>query len=169
MSIDWAAVYHTTYADLVRFLYRKIWDADQAQDLAQETFVRALDHAPENPRAWLFTVAANLARDTARSVIRRRKHLALIKSEVAADPPVAVDPSDRVESSDQLAAVRRALEQLTERDREALLLWDAGFTYQEMAAQLGLSLGSVGTTLARARRKLVEAHERIEGGHVASG
>jgi RNA polymerase sigma-70 factor (ECF subfamily) len=161
-------VYHATYADLVRFLYRKVWDADQAQDLAQETFVRALDQAPENPRAWLFTVARNLARDAARAVVRRRKHLALLKNE-AADPPVAPDAGLAAETADRSAAVRRALEQLSERDREALLLWDAGFTYEEIAAQTDLAPGSVGTTLARARRRLVEAYERIERGHVASG
>jgi len=169
VSTDWAAVYLATYADLVRFLYRKVWDADQAQDLAQETFVRALDHAPENPRAWLFTVARNLARDAARTVLRRRKHLALLKSEADVDPPAAPDALVTAETAERASAVRRALEQLGERDREALLLWDAGFNYEEIAAQLDLALGSVGTTLARARRRLVEAYEREEGGHVASG
>ena len=169
MSTDWAAVYHATYADLVRFLYRKVWDADQAQDLAQETFVRALDQTPDNPRAWLFTVATNLARDAARTVVRRRRHLALLKSEVAADPPAVPDTGVAAETADLASAVRRALDQLSERDREALLLWDAGFNYQEIAAQTGLAVGAIGTTLARARRRLVAAYERIEGGHVASG
>ncbi|HEV2131039.1 MAG TPA: sigma factor [Longimicrobiaceae bacterium] len=68
MSVDWADVYRATYGELVRFLHRKVWDADRAQDLAQETFVRAMDHQPANPRAWLFRVAMNLARDEARLV-----------------------------------------------------------------------------------------------------
>jgi DNA-directed RNA polymerase specialized sigma24 family protein len=41
-----------------------------------------------------------------------------------------------------------------------LLFWDAGLSYPEIAAQTGLALGAVGTTLARARRRLVDAHER---------
>ena len=57
MSTDWASVYTETYSDLVRFLHRKVWDIDRAQDLAQEVFVKALDVDPDNPRAWLFTVA----------------------------------------------------------------------------------------------------------------
>ena len=169
MGVDWSGVYHATYGDLVRFLYRKVWDADQAQDLAQETFMRALDHEPDNPRAWLFTVATNLARDEARGVARRRKHLALLKSDAAANPGPAPDAAQAAEANERTKAVRRALDQLSERDREALLLWDAGFNYQEIAAQIDSAVGSVGTTLARARRRLVAVFEQEEGGHVASG
>jgi RNA polymerase sigma-70 factor (ECF subfamily) len=146
------------YADLVRFLHRKVWDADQAQDLAQETFVRALDHDPENPRAFVFTIAANLARDEARAAIRRRKHLTLMAGGAtgSTEGAAAVEEADERERAD---AVRRALAQLNERDREVLLLWDAGFDYTEIARQTGLKPGAIGTTLARARKRLVEAHE----------
>jgi RNA polymerase sigma-70 factor (ECF subfamily) len=169
VGVDWAAVYHATYGDLVRFLYRKVWDADQAQDLAQEAFVRALDRAPDNPRAWLFTVAANLARDEARTAVRRKKHLALLKSDAAAAGSGARGPGSEVDAAEDVSAVRRALERLTERDREVLLLWDAGLDYKEIAAQTGLAVGAIGTTLARARKRLVEAYETEEGGNVASG
>jgi RNA polymerase sigma-70 factor (ECF subfamily) len=66
--------------------------------------------------------------------------------------------------------VRRALDDLTPRDREALLLWDAGMSYEEIATQTGLARGAVGTTLSRARRRLVEAYEKgSEAEHVARG
>jgi RNA polymerase sigma factor (sigma-70 family) len=65
--------------------------------------------------------------------------------------------------------VRAALTTLKERDREALLLKAEGFNYEEIAATLGLAKGAVGTTLARARRRLVEAYrEQERGKHVAS-
>ena len=63
MADELEELYRTTYATVVRFLYRRVWDADRAQDLAQEVFMRAMAHRPEKPRAWLFAVAANLARD----------------------------------------------------------------------------------------------------------
>lgn len=169
MSVDWGEVYRTTYQDVVRFLYRKVWDADRAQDLAQESFVRALDHHPENPRAWIFTVASNLARDEARSGIRRRRHLALLRDEPAVRPAQAPPPDRAVEDTERRDALRRALETLSERDRETLLLWDAGLDYAEIAAQTGIAVGSVGTTLARARRRLVDAHAELEGSHAAPG
>lgn len=166
MSADWDAVYRTTFADLVRYLCRKIGDVDRAQDLAQEAFVRALDHRPGNPRAWLFKVASNLARDEVRSVVRRKRHLTLIKSETkpaSAAPTIA----EIIEAETRARAAQQALAQLSERDQETLLLWDAGLSYAEIAAQTGLAVGAVGTTLTRARRRLVEAcHAAMKGNHV---
>lgn len=168
MSTDWSSVYSATYEDLVRFLYRKVWDAERAHDLAQETFLRCLrDRAANaqpmgNARAFVFTVANNLARDEARSVIRRKKHLTLLKSEAeTATPPVIAE--ETIEQERKQAAVETALALLSDRDREILLLWDAGLTYQDIAAQTGLSIGAIGTTLSRARRRLVEAFETTEG------
>src|SRR4029077_12767423 len=56
MSQDLAEVYRTTYRALVRFLYRKVWDAARAEDLAQEAFARAVVHKPDDARGWLFIV-----------------------------------------------------------------------------------------------------------------
>src|SRR5881394_2559961 len=138
MPEDLAEIYRSTYRSLVRFLYRKVWDAERAEDLAQEAFARALVHKPENARGWLFVVAANMARDDARKAARERRHT--------------------------------ALDLLTPRDREVLLLWDAGMSYDEIATQTGLARGAIGTTLARARRRLVEAYDAgSEGQHVARG
>jgi len=166
MPDDLADVYRTTYPALVRFLYRKVWDAERAQDLAQEAFARALEHKPDNTRGWLFVVAANMARDDARRAARERHHLTLLKSEPASAPPT----DDAVHAESERSRVRTALERLTPRDREVLLLWDSGLSYEEIAAQTGLARGAVGTTLARARRRLVEAFDaQTKGEHVARG
>jgi RNA polymerase sigma factor (sigma-70 family) len=167
VKTDWAEVYRVTYGELVRFLHRKVWDEDRAHDLAQEAFVRGLDHEPENPRAWLFHVAANLARDEARQVIRRRAHLTLLRGEAEAAPTHAPAPSAELERREEMRSLRTALERLSERDREALLLWDAGLSYREIAEQTGLAASAIGTTLARARQRLVEAHNALEGDHAA--
>jgi RNA polymerase sigma-70 factor, ECF subfamily len=163
---DLAEVYRSTYRALVRFLYRKVWDAERAEDLAQEAFARAVVHKPENARGWLFVVAANMARDDARRAARERRHLTLLKSEPVSAPPV----DDAVHAEAERSRVRAALEQLTPRDREALLLWDAGMSYDEIATHTGLARGAVGTTLARARRRLIEAFAtEAKGEHVARG
>jgi RNA polymerase sigma factor (sigma-70 family) len=164
---DLADVYKTTYQALVRFLYRKVWDVERAEDLAQEAFARALVHRPNNARGWLFVVAANMARDEARRQARERRHLTLLRNE---PEPAAPTPDETLSADQDRARVRRALERLTPRDREVLLLWDAGRSYDEIAAQTGLARGAIGTTLARARRRLVEAYEQgSEGEHVALG
>ena len=160
-SIDWAALYQEVYPGLVRYLHRKVWDADRARELAQDVFVRALSAHPENPRAWLFTVAANIARDESRLAVRRKQHLTLLTREAEVDPP-RVDPVATMEADERADAVRRALETLGERDREALLLRDAGLSYPEIAERTGLAVGAVGTTLCRARKRLVEAHASLK-------
>ena len=166
MSIDWNELYRGTFPDLVRFLHRKVSDADRARDLAQEAFVRALQHEPRQPRAWLFRVAANLARDEARTVIRRKKHLTLLKSEMDGQDG-RESPESELEKKERWVGVKEALDALSERDREVLLLWDAGVGYPEIAERMGLSVGAVGTTLARARKRLAEAYREKEGEHVA--
>lgn len=167
MSTDWSDLYRTTFPDLVRFLHRKVWDEERARDLAQETFVRALRHEPDRPRAWLFQVAANLARDEARMVIRRKKHLVLLKSEAEAREDSVADAAARLDDQERQERVREALDSLTDKDREALLLWDAGQSYTEIANELGLAVGAIGTTLARARRRLAEAYHQKEKANVA--
>ena len=157
---DLEQLYQTTYSAVVRFLYRKVWDADRAEDLAQEVFVRALAHRPEKPRAWVFAVAANLARDEARAAIRRKRHLTLMTHDPDQSPAPTMAADDQVERDERLTAVHDALGTLTPRDREVLLLWDAGLSYPEIAAQTGLAVGAVGTTLARARKRLVDAYDR---------
>jgi RNA polymerase sigma-70 factor (ECF subfamily) len=160
MADELEQLYQTTYQAVVRFLYRKVWDADRAEDLAQEVFMRALSHRPEKPRAWVFAVAANLARDEARAAIRRRRHLTLLSADPAGRPSAAPAADDLVEEDERQAGVRLALDSLTARDREVLLLWDAGLSYPEIAERSGLAVGAIGTTLARARKRLVDAYAR---------
>ena len=111
-------------------------------------------------RSWLFAVATNLVRDEARKDARRRRHLELLREEARAEEAVEPEPTS-LERAQEAAMARRALECLSERDREALLMREEGLDYQEIAAALELSVGSVGTTLARARRRLVEAMDEL--------
>jgi len=92
-------------------------------------------------------------------VVRRKRHLALLKGEAQVRQEDAPDPAEALEAADRGERVRAALEALTERDREALLLKEAGLSYTEIARETGLAVGAVGTTLARARKRLAEAYQ----------
>ena len=166
MTADLTQLFNLYYESLVRMIYRRTGDRDRAEDLAQETFARAVSAPPDNPRPWLFAVALNLVREDGRRASTRGRRLELLRSESEAS---SARPDSDYDRNEDTARVRAALAALKERDREALLLKAEGFNYDEIAATLGLAKGAVGTTLARARRRLVEAYrEQERGKHVAS-
>ena len=169
---DTERLFTTYHAPLVRYLTRRLGDRDWAEDIAQETFVRALrqEHLV-NERSWLFAVASNLVRDEGRKEIRRRRHLELLAAEQR--DAYAEAPDTALERAQEAADARRALDLLAERDRQALLLREEGLDYPEIAEILGIAVGSVGTTLSRARRRLTESYEaqvtaRAQRGHHAA-
>jgi RNA polymerase sigma-70 factor (ECF subfamily) len=150
--------YHAT---LVRYLTRRLGDRDWAEEVAQETFVRALrQETIVNERAWLFAVANNLVRDEARRAARQRRHLELMAVEAREAEQEAPDLS--LERAQEASDARRALESLAERDRHALLLKEEGLGYGEIADVLEIEKTSVGTTLSRARRRLAETYEALQ-------
>jgi RNA polymerase sigma-70 factor, ECF subfamily len=168
-------LFRTYHVPLVRYLTRRLGDRDWAEEVAQETFLRALrQDSLSSERSWLFAVATNLVRDQARRDDRRRRHLQLLAAEArgqVSEPEPLV-----VERAQEQALARKAVDGLAERDRLALLMREEGLDYNEIADALGLSAGSIGTTLSRARRRLAESYELLQadaarragGGHVAS-
>jgi RNA polymerase sigma-70 factor (ECF subfamily) len=157
--MDLDALFREFHQPLVRYLTRRLGDRDWAEEVAQETFLRAARQKEiVSERAWLFAVATNLVRDEARKDARRRRHLELLAQEERAREDV-VPQVVSMESAENAAAARKALDALTERDREALLMREEGLDYNEIARALDLSVASVGTTLSRARRRLVEIFE----------
>jgi RNA polymerase sigma-70 factor (ECF subfamily) len=158
---DVERLFRTYNAQLVRYLTRRLGDRDWAEEVAQETFVRALrQETIVNERAWLFAVATNLVRDEARKDARRRRHLALL-AEQERDSVAEQEPTT-LERAQEAALARKAVDALAERDRLALLMREEGLDYGEIAEALDLSPGSVGTTLSRARKRLVESYEALQ-------
>ncbi|MBK6423518.1 MAG: sigma-70 family RNA polymerase sigma factor [Gemmatimonadetes bacterium] len=151
---------------LVRMLYRRTGDQDRAEDLAAEVFARALASPPDNPRPWLFAVALNLVRDDGRRAVRQGRRLQLLKGE----SPTSASPADEdYERTQKTRAVQAALAEMRDLDREVLLLKAEGFDYDEIAAATGLAKGAIGTTICRARKRLVElVRAQEKDRHVAS-
>ena len=154
-------LFRTYNTALVRYLTRRLGDRDWAEEVAQETFLRALRQGKlENERAWLFAVATNLVRDEARKDATRRKHLTLLAEEEK--DSVVESREHSMERVENAVFARKAVEALADKDRLALLMREEGLSYEEIAEALQLSPGSVGTTLSRARRRLVESYEALE-------
>src|SRR5439155_26116296 len=131
---DIERLFITYHQPLVRYLVRRLGDRDWAEEIAQETFVRALRQEQiVSERAWLFAVATNLVRDEARKDARRRRHLELLREQAKVDDIVEPEPL-MIERAEEAMAARKALEMLTERDREALLMREEGLDYTEIAS-----------------------------------
>jgi len=155
------------YPAVVRFLYRRLGDRDQAEELAQEAFTRMLDRRLRRPIAWLYAVAANLARDAARGEAVRARRLRVLAGELV--DAAAPSPEQALLREETSRRVRAALVCLSERDRLLLLLREEGLTYREIANVIGISPTSVGPLLTRAQRRFVRLyHDATTEAHDAS-
>ena len=132
-------------------------DPREAEDIAQEAFLRLVNKAPRwDPdggaklKTWLYRVVVNLCID------RKRKHLPVPLEELPELPDLAEGgPADRDRGLDIKYAVRAALDALPPRQRSAVVLnYYQGFTNREAGELLGVSAEAVESLLARARRAL---------------
>jgi RNA polymerase sigma-70 factor (ECF subfamily) len=132
---------------------------DLADELAAEVFTRAFDlrrrydQSRPDARPWLLGIASNLVRRHRRTELRRLVAYAR-----------AVSPDEEPAPAGPETQVAAALAALPARDREALLLFAwADLTYEEIAAALGVPVGTVRSRIARARSRLRRALE-VDGG-----
>lgn len=138
-----------TQADVRRFLAH-LAGQDAADDLTQETYLRAMDALPgfrgeSSVRTWLLTIA----RRTAADLVRREAARPVLLSGERTDAAIVPGPARRVEIETMLASLDPA-------KREALVLTQVfGFSYAEAAAITGVAVGTIRSRVARARAELV--------------
>ncbi|WP_343576016.1 sigma-70 family RNA polymerase sigma factor [Pseudomonas sp.] len=154
------------YADLMRFLARRLGDNQRAADVAQDTWLRLADQPAEaevqDPRAYLFRVAGNIAIDN----LRREGRLA----ELHVDETAANDLSDpastlehRLLAHEALEHLDAALDQLPPNVRQALLMNRLdGLTHSQIARHLGVSESMVGKYIVQAMRHCRDWAQRQE-------
>ncbi len=157
--VNFEATFDQLYPALFRYCHRLTGDPDLADDVAQEAFVRLYDRRVEGTeeglRAWLFRTATHLVRDRHRVGENQRRLLEAHPVEPGSPEP----PDEAVQRQEQVALVRKALEHLSEREREMLLMRHAGFSYREVAEAVEVAPSSVGTLLARAERNFVSVYK----------
>ena len=158
-SEDFQAVYRELYPSLSRYVHRFTGDTDSAADIVQDSFLRLLEHdlPRDEVRPWIFVVATNLARDRVRKRERRRRLLVANQEKTVA----ASSPLDDLERAERIELVRKALERLSERDRQMLLMREEGFRYTEIAEAVGVRSTSVGALVARALKKFSAAYGAV--------
>lgn len=166
--MDFEPFFEDVFPSLFRYCHRLTGDADAAEDVAQEAFVRFLDRGVEGPtpalRVWLFKVATHLVRDGYR--VRENRRRLLEKHPVR--PSETESPDSEVERGETVAGVRVVLDGMAERDRQLLLMREEGFSYREMAEAVGVKPTSVGTLLVRAQERFLGAFQDMSAPESAS-
>lgn len=157
------------YGQVFRVLFNLVGSREEAEDLAQETFIALHNQPPPHVQtsmaAWLCRVALNRGYNALRGERRAQQRLERM------DPlPLPLDPQAALLRAEEQGRVRAALAQLPERQRTMLLLRHSGMSYAEIAGVLDVAPGSVGTLLARAERAFLaafEAHDVVEHNGIA--
>ena len=173
---DFDELFKTHYEGVYRLLYRIVGTREEAEDLAQETFLRLhranhlwdrqrVSHdGQHNIRGWLYRVASNLAYNALRGDGRRRRRQEETARQAIVMPRAEDDPAELVIRADDRQAVRRALATLSQQQAQLLLLRHAGLSYRELAETLGVAPGSIGTLLARAEIAFEKSYLRSAPG-----
>ena len=162
-------IFERHHLAIYRFLERRT-DDSSAGDLAADVFAKAFslrrryDLEMPNSRPWLYGIARNLLRDHLRR--RGRASAAYVRFSLDADTAFR-SPEAEAEARIRVEQLRRAVKKLKKRDAEALIMFAVdGMDYAEIASTLGLKLGTVKSSINRARRKigeLIDAERPITG------
>ncbi len=168
---DFDSLFLAYYDGVYRLLFRIVGSREEAEDLAQETFLRlSRQRFPEgrdhNVRAWLYRVATNLAYNALRGQRRQAQRQEAAMNQAATTGNEPPDPAEVALRNDERETVRRVLASLPPRQAQLLLLRYAGLSYRELADALDVAPGSVGTLLARAEAAFEAAYRATmpEGG-----
>lgn len=158
---------------LFNYLYRLVGNPDEAEEIAQEAFVKAYIHAGKYKTiakfsTWLYTIATNLVRNKMRSKSRAPMIFSLWSKgryDDGEEKPVDIvdperSPDERMNDAELSDVINRAIEKIPDRYRVSFVLREINqLSYEEIAAVTGLKLGTVRSRINRARnyfRQIVE-------------
>ena len=163
------AIFTRYYPLVYQLAYRCTGQRDEADDIAQEAFLRFYRTPPHatsevERRAWLCRVTTNLGLNALRAQQRRIYHEEQASSGVqqpASEDAAQLNPEQHAIAHEQAAFIRSILAELPERQQTYILLRSIGLSYAEIAQATGVAPASVGSLLARAEREFRRRyHER---------
>ena len=142
---------------LLRYAQSIIRDADGAQDIVQDTFLKYLDFRKineiSNAKAWLYKVTYNMAIDIVRKKQRHHKLEEQVKEFIT--PQKEVSPIELLQEQDRREWLQEQITLLGEREKELLQMKIfEEKSYKDIAASLNISVGHVGIALHRILKKL---------------
>jgi len=158
-------LYHIYYPDIYRFSFGITGSREEAEDITQDTFMKLYNQLKLpvpllNPRAWLYRVATN----NCYTLIKRKTRYREILEEEPSHPVQEPKMEKEFMRKQEGVIVRNLTRQLPHRDQVVLMLYQAGFSYTQMARIAKVKKSSVGVIISRAIDKLTYRlnQEKIE-------
>jgi len=161
---------------LYSYLFRLLGNESEAEEFAQETFVRAYMHADKYRTiarfsTWLYTIATNLVRNRIRNIKRRPRMISMWTEDgdgedgrwvdIKDDSPTPEETMDRKKLQEM---IQQAIEKVPSKYRPAFVLREInGLSYEEIAATTGLKLGTVRSRINRGRMHFKKAVSPLLG------
>jgi RNA polymerase sigma-70 factor, ECF subfamily len=157
-------IYDEYKTPIYYFIYHLVGDKEQADDLTQDTFLKAFRALPKmGPNlklsAWLYRIGRNTAFD----FLRKRRLIAWLPWQDLDHEPADVESADPQTTYGTTAQVRAALLRMPQKYRAALLLYNwGGLSYNEIALVLNIAESGVKMYLSRSRRSFRHHYRSLE-------
>lgn len=146
--------------ELLNFAYKLTADREEANDLLQETSLKALDNeekytAETNFKGWVYTIMRNIFINNYRKALRDQTYVDQTDNQYYLNQNFDIE-GDSTEGSYDLKEMRRIVNALPKEYRIPFSMYVSGFKYREIADKLGLPLGTVKSRIYFTRQKLQE-------------
>ena len=161
---------------LYSYLFRLLGNESEAEEFAQETFVRAYMHADKYKTiarfsTWLYTIGTNLVRNRIRNIKRRPRMISMWTEDSGGEDGRWVDlkdnsptPEETMDQKRLQELIQQAIEKIPSKYRPPFVLREInGLTYEEIAATTGLKLGTVRSRINRGRMHFKRAVSPLLG------
>ncbi len=146
--------------ELFNFAYKLTADQEEANDLLQETSLKALDNKEKymvgtNFKGWIYTIMRNIFINNYRKTLRDQTYLDQTDNLFYLNQSLTLE-GDSTENSYDLKEMRRIVNSLPKDYRVPFAMYVSGFKYREIAEKLGLPLGTIKSRIYFTRQKLQE-------------
>lgn len=144
--------------ELLNFAYKLTSDREDANDLLQETSLKALDNeekytAETNFKGWIYTIMRNIFINNYRKALRDQTYVDQTDNQFYLNQSIDIE-ADSTEGSYDLKEMRRIVNALPKEYRVPFAMYVSGFKYREIADKLGLPLGTIKSRIYFTRQKL---------------
>lgn len=146
--------------ELFHFAFKLTADREEANDLLQETSLKALDNEEKytsetNFKGWVYTIMRNIFINNYRKVLRDQTYVDQTDNQFYLNQGNNL-AEDSLEGSYDLKEIRRTVNELPKKYRIPFMMYVSGFKYREIADKLGLPLGTVKSRIYFTRQRLQE-------------